>query len=151
MKALNLFVLTLSFIAYILSIEKTCKIAISKGAESDKDNNTSKKEDHEGNILESMTPLGLGVSASGVASFIYSASDDAFGSNDTLETDFIMSIIIFTLLEILGFIISFYITYGILSIFKSHSGNEQARRNTAGWITVVISFILLFIAFQLEV
>lgn len=154
MQALGLLVLGLAFIAFIFSVEKTCKIEMFKKLELDKNGNTLKKEGDEGgfiDFLKSMTPLGLGVSASCLADYIYSASIGAFGDTKDFSADIIVSTIIFTALEIITFIILFYLIYGVLSLFKSHGGNEQIRRNTAGWATVIITFVLIFFAKELGV
>lgn len=98
-----------------------------------------------------MTPLGLGISASCIADYIYSAVSGAFGRIKNPEVDTLMNTVIFVALEIITFTILFYIVYGVLSIFKSHVDNEKARRKVAGWTTVIVSFALIFFASQLGV
>ena len=154
MQKLNLIGLGLSFIAFFFSIEKTCKIEMRKKPDLDENSNVIKKNDNNGGLIEflkNMTPLGLGVSASCVIDFMYSVSAGAFGSKYDPTADVVVNMIIFTILEIISFIILFYLVYGILSIFKSHGGNEKARRNVAGWTTVIVSFILIFFASQIGI
>lgn len=146
MRFLYSLVLVLSFIAFIFSIEKICKIEIFKKLLLDEDN------DNDRGIIDyfkGMTPLGLGISASCIADYIYSAVSGALGRIKNPEVDTLMNTVIFVALEIITFIILFYLVYGVLSIFKSHGDNEKARRNVAGWTTVIVSFALIFFASQL--
>ena len=148
MKYVYSLVLVLSFIAFIFSIEKICKIEIFKKLLLDED------DDHDRGIIDyfkGMTPLGLGVSASCIADYIYVAVSGAFGRIKNPEVDTLMNTVIFVTLEIISFMILFYLVYGVLSIFKSHGGNEKTRRKVAGWTTVIVSFALIFLASQLGV
>ena len=154
MQDLNLLGLGLSFIAFFFFIEKTCKIEMMKKPELDENGNVIKKNDNNGGFIETlknMTPLGLGVSASCVIDFMYSVSAGAFGSKYDPTAEVVVNMIVFTILEIISFIILFYLVYGILLIFKSHGGNEKARRDVAGWTTVIVSFALIFFASQLGI
>lgn len=148
MRFLYSLVLVLSFIAFIFSIEKICKIEIFKKLLLDEDDNNDRGVI---GFIKSMTLLGLGVSASCIANYIYSAANGTFGSAKIPDADTIMSTVIFAISEIISFIILFYIVYGVLSIFKSHGNNEKTRRNVAGWTTVIVSFALIFFASQLGV
>ncbi len=149
MEYIYLLVIFLLFAAFILSVENACKIEIFKKRSSDEGD----KNDSVGVIsfIKSLTPLGLGVSASCLASYIYSAVNGAFGTAKVPDADAMISTIIFAVSEIVSFIILFYIVYGVLSMFKSHGGDEKARRKVAGWTTVIVSFAVIFLASQLGV
>ena len=53
---------------------------------------------------------------------------------------------IFTVAQIVGFVIFFYIVYGILSAVNSQN-DEQSRRDIAAWISVVADLVLVFLAY----
>lgn len=97
----------------------------------------------ERSILESITPLGFGVGGSFVVDYFLALNEITYKGQPTV--DCIINTVIFVLAEVIGFIIFFYIVYGIMSVVKAYGSDEQARRKTAAWITVVLSFICIAI------
>ena len=143
--------LMLSLLAFTLSIETLCKIEIKKPPEPAESEDAEKKNNDDGYIgfFKSLTPLGLGISASMVASFMYTFSNGGIIEPKISLSLFVRDTVIFTLLQIISFTIFFYIVYGVLSLVNSHNGNETDRRNAAGWANVIVSFVCIFIASQL--
>ena len=104
--------------------------------------------ENKGGILEDLTPIGLGVSVSYIAEFFYSVNAGAFGNDfenlsRTSTSDIVMDMVIFAIAQIIGFVIFFYIVYGILSAAKSHNGDERARRNAAARMIVIIDLVAI--------
>lgn len=94
-------------------------------------------------VFDNFNPLGLGIFFSVLASYILSWEDLTADRPSTFE--FIIEAVVFDVIEILMFVVVFYIAYGIMSAAKVNGNDEKARRNSAGWVTVVLSFILIFI------
>ena len=94
-------------------------------------------------VFDNFNPLGLGIFFSVLASYFLSWNDLTAGRPSTFE--FILAAVIFAVIEIIGFVVIFYIAYGIMSAAKVNGTDEKARRNSAGWVTVVLSFVLIFI------
>lgn len=153
----KLFVLLISYFAFFIAVEQVCKIQIIKHIdplekdESVKENSGESKGENKGGVLgflEDMTPIGLGVSASYIAEFLYSVNAGAFGNDfenlaRTSTSDIFMDMVTFAIAQIIGFVIFFYIVYGILSAAKSHNGDERARRNAAAWTTIIVDFVAI--------
>lgn len=97
----------------------------------------------ERSILESITPLGFGVGGSFIVDYFLALNNITYKGQPTV--DCIINTVIFVLAEVIGFIIFFYIVYGIMSVVKAYGNDEQARRKTAAWITVVLSFLCIAI------
>lgn len=95
-------------------------------------------------VFDSFNPLGLGIFFSVLANYFLSWEDLIADRPSTFE--FIIEAVVFDVIEILMFVVVFYIAYGIMSAAKVSGNDEKARRNIAGWVTVVLSFILIFIA-----
>lgn len=95
-------------------------------------------------VFDSFNPLGLGIFFSVLASYFLSWNDLTADRPSTGE--FILAAVIFAVIEIIGFVVIFYIAYGIMSAAKVNGTDEKARRNSAGWVTVVLSFVLIFMA-----
>ena len=98
--------------------------------------------------MEDLTPIGLGVSVSYIAEFFYSVNAGAFGNDfenlsRTSTSDIVMDMVIFAIAQIIGFVIFFYIVYGILSAAKSHNGDERARKNAAARMIVIIDLVAI--------
>lgn len=141
----------LAFAAFIFSIKELCRFEIFKPPEPAETEDSAKKDKDGGFIgfLKSLTPLGLGLSASIFAEFMYVFSNGGIIEPQISLSYFVWDMLIFTLVQIIGFTIFFYIVYGVLSLVDSHNGNEQARRNAAGWTTVIVDLVLIFAAVQL--
>ena len=146
-------VFLISFGIFFISVEIICKLQLRKDRsdenKSDEIKADEKKEDSEGylDFIKSLTPLGFGVSLSFIAEFIYKSSVGSFGNDfekyGSSTSDLIMDMAIFSFAQIIGFVIFFYIVYGILVLIKSHNGNEQDQRNFAGWISVIFDLGLI--------
>ena len=117
---------------------EACKFKVKKDFPPDAD---GKQEER--SILESMTPLGFGVGGSFVVDYFLAVNEITYKGQPTV--DCIINTVIFVLAEVIGFIIFFYIVYGIMSVVKAYGTDEQSRRDTAAWITVVLSFICIAI------
>ncbi len=144
-------VLMITYFAFFVAVEKICKIKVIKdGTPAEENNSAEKKEKHDGllGFLEDLTPLGLGVSAAFIAEFFYTAKAGGFGNDFKSSTKFSLDIVpdlaIFSLAQIIGFVIFFYIVYGILSLAKFQEKDDNARRNAAGWTTVAVDLLLIF-------
>lgn len=94
--------------------------------------------------FQAFNSLGVGILVSILAS--YGLSWDNLTADRPSTMEFIMGAAIFAVIEVIAFVIIFYIAYGIMSAAKVSGNDEKARRNSAGWVTVVLSFILTFIA-----
>ena len=142
--------LMLSFCAFVVSIETLCKIEITKPPEPAETEDAENKNKDGGivSFFKSLTPLGFGVSASIFAEFMYVFSNGGIIEPKISLSLFVRDAVIFTLVQIIGFTIFFYIVYGVLSLVNSHNGDETARRNVAGWATVIIDLVLIFAAVQ---
>ena len=104
-----------------------------------------------GALVKKIKPLGKGL-------FVSFGIDSIFGTSDLLKemgksakyfifddyVEFTISMVIVNAVNIISFIILFYIIYGIMSALKSNNGNEEIRRNFAGWISIAISILLCF-------
>lgn len=143
--------LMLSFCVFIVSIEKLCKIEITKPPKPAETEDTENKNKDGGivSFFKSLTPLGFGVSASMPAGFMYMFGNGRIINPEISLSLFVRDAVIFTLVQIIGFTIFFYIVYGVLSLVNSHNGNETARRNIAGWSSVIVNFLCIFIDSQL--
>ncbi len=97
----------------------------------------------ERSILKSITPLGFGVGGSFIVDYFLALNEITYKGQPTV--DCIINTVIFVIAEVIGFIVFFYIVYGIMSVVKAYDNDERARRNTAAWITVVLSFICIAI------
>lgn len=149
----KLLVLFASYCAFFVAVEQICKVQIIKHIDplgKDESVKESGGENKGGvlGFLEDITPIGLGVSASYIAEFFYSVNAGAFGNDfenlsRTSTSDIVMDMVIFAIAQIIGFVIFFYIVYGILSAAKSHNGDERARRNAAAWTTVIIDLVAI--------
>ena len=150
---LYLFVMGLAFIAYVFAIKNTCKVDMFKLPKPGGNADAEKKKEDSGfwDFIEKMTPLGLGIGALLVVDFFRAAQDESFVYTGNELVDFCLYIGFFTVSEIISFLIVFYIAYGILALGKSHGDDIQARRNCAGWVTVILCFILIFLANRLGV
>ena len=154
----KLFILVISYLAFFVAVEQICKVQIIKHIDplekdaSVKENVKENSGEHKEGVLgflEAMTPIGFGVSASYIAEFFYSVNAGAFGNDfdnlsRTSTSDIIMDMLIFAIAQIIGFVIFFYIVYGILSAVKSHNGDERARRNAAAWTTIIVDLVAIF-------
>ena len=152
--------LMIAYGAFFVAVEQICKVKVIKHIdplekddsvkETGEDNPAEKKEKRDGflGFLEDLTPIGLGVSASFIAEFFYTANAGGFGNefkeSAKFSSDIVMDLAIFSLAQIIGFVIFFYIVYGILSLVKFQSKDEHARRNAAGWTTVAVDLLLIF-------
>ena len=94
-------------------------------------------------FINSLTPLGLGVSTAFAAEYIYAISNGRIIAPKISLSYFVTDMIIFTLTQIVGFVLFFYIVYGVFSLVNSHGGNEQIRRNVAAWTGAVLDLILI--------
>lgn len=94
--------------------------------------------------FQEFNSLGVGIFISIIASYCLSWNDLTADRPSTFE--FILAAVIFAVIEIIGFVVIFYIAYGIMSAAKVNGTDEKARRNSAGWVTVVLSFVLIFMA-----
>ena len=146
----KLIILLISYGAFFIAVEQVCKIQIIKHIDPLEKNESVKEDSGEskGGFLENMTPIGLGVSASYIAEFLYSVSAGAFGNDfedlaRTSTSDIFTDMVTFAIAQIIGFVIFFYIVYGILSAVKSHNGDERARRNAAAWTTIIVDFVAI--------
>ena len=153
----KLLVLVISYFAFFVAVEQICKVQIIKHIdplekdESVKENSGESSKENKGGVLgflEDLTPIGFGVSASYIAEFLYSVNAGAFGNDfenlsRTSTSDIVMDMLFFAIAQIIGFVIFFYIVYGILSVAKSHNGDERARRNAAAWTTVIIDLFAI--------
>lgn len=143
--------LMLSFCAFVVSIETLCKIEIIKPPEPAETEDSAKKNkdgDSRG-FLNSLTSLGLGIGAMLLTEFGYMLKNGGIIEPKISLSYFVSDAVIFTLVQIIGFTIFFYIVYGVLSLVNSHNGNEKIRRNAAGWTTVIVNFLCIFIDSQL--
>ena len=145
-------VLLISFFIFFFSVQIICKLQMLKDSsdenKSDENKSDENKEYDKGylDFIKSLTPLGFGVSLSFIAEFIYKSSVGSFGNDFKTYgslSDLIMDMAIFSFAQIIGFVIFFYIVYGILVLIKSHNGNEQDQRNFAGWISVIFDLGLI--------
>lgn len=143
----SFFVSGITLMLSMLACSKACKINIEKEF---LHNEEGKAIDEQGKpienlgVLDRFNALGLGVGATIIASFLVSAKDlyqDVYST-----TDFIMATIIFGIIEVIFFVIGFYIVYGIMSAAKANDNDENARRNTAGWITIGLNLLLTFLS-----
>lgn len=140
--------LAIAFFASIIATAgcaAACKFNVDSEPELDENGKPIPKSDNP--ILmpfEIFNPLGLGIFISVLASYILSWEDLTAGKPSIFE--FIIEAVVFDVIEIITFVIVFYIAYGIMSAAKVSGNDEKARRNSAGWVTVVLSFILIFIA-----
>ena len=143
-------VLLVALSLFVFSVGEICKIKMQKDPELDSQGNVVKKDG--GGIfgfIENFTPLGWGVGASFIAEFVYTAHVGGFesiGHSKDFSADLLMESAIFTLVQIIGFVIFFYIVYGILSAVNSQN-DEQSRRDIAAWISVVADLVLVFLAY----
>ena len=147
------FIFGVIFLTCIFSIKALCKFEIF--------NLTKHNDGGFIGFLKIMTPLGLGLSASIFANFMYVLSNAdiifadfmyALSNVEIIDTEiflFVGLVVICTLAQIIGFTIFFYIAYGVLSLVKFFNDYETARRNVAGLITVIVNFVCIFIDSQL--
>lgn len=144
---LTLVVALITLMLSMFACSKACKIKIEKEFMHDEQ---GRPLDEQGKpienlgTLDSFNALGLGVGATIIASFLVSAKDlyqDVYS-----DTDFIMATIVFGISEVIFFVIGFYIVYGIMSAAKANGDDENARRNTAGWITIGLNLLLTFLS-----
>jgi len=140
--------LAIAFMASIIATAgcaAVCKFNVDSEPELDENGKPIPKSDNP--ILmpfECFNPLGLGIFISVLASYILSWEDLTADRPSIFE--FIIEAVVFDVIEIIVFAIVFYIIYGIMSAAKANGNDEKARRNSAGWVTVVLNFILIFIA-----
>ena len=118
-----------------------CKFDTIKEVSRDASGNVIDNENR--NVWNSTTPLGFGVGGSFIVDYFLALNEITYKGQPTV--DCIINTVIFVLAEVIGFIIFFYIVYGIMSVVKAYGNDEQARRKTAAWITVVLSFICIAI------
>ena len=124
-----------------------CKLDIEKEPQRDENGKPipTDKSDHPLlRVFDEFNPLGVGIFFSVFGSFCLSSEELTADRPSTFE--FIIEAVVFDVIEILMFVVMFYIAYGIMSAAKVSGNDEKARRNIAGWVTVVLSFILIFIA-----
>ena len=137
----------IALIAYLFLIETICKIEINKNPQADETDDPEKKDKNNDSgfigFINSLTPLGLGVSTAFTAEYIYAISNGRIIAPKISLLYFVTDMIIFTLAQIIGFAIFFYIVYGVFSLVNSHGGNEQIRRNVAAWTGAVLDLILI--------
>lgn len=141
----SLIVALASFVA-TLCCAVACKFDIEKEPQRDENGKPipTDKSDHPiFRVFDEFNPLGVGIFFSVLASYGLSSEDLIADRPSTFE--FIIEAIVFDVIEILMFVVVFYIAYGIMSAAKVNGNDEKARRNSAGWVTVVLSFILIFI------
>ncbi|MBD3880082.1 MAG: hypothetical protein SR1Q5_10495 [Quinella sp. 1Q5] len=134
----KLLVAGVMFLVSMFACTMTCKI--------DTGWNFSNDEDSQNKEVKNWTPLGIGVAATIISSYLISLSDLTYDGQPVSE--FIMNTVIFGVLEIISFAIIFYIAYGIMSAAKVSGNDEKARRNSAGWVTVVLNILLTLVALK---
>ena len=132
----KLIVCAVMFLVSMFACTMACKI--------DTGWNSSNDEDAQNKEVKNWTPLGIGVAATIISSYLISLGDLTYDRQPLSE--FITNTVIFSILEIIGFVIFFYIIYGIMSAAKANGNDEKARRTSAGWVTVVLNLVLTFIA-----
>lgn len=145
-QGVQLFTCGVSFILALFACAKACKVNINKEFPRDEQGSpldeNGKPIEGEIGILDSLNPLGFGIGATIIASFLTSKDmyEDVYST-----TDFIMTTILFGVMEVIFFVICFYIVYGIMSAANS---NPETRRNTAGWVTIALNLLLTYFAVQ---
>ena len=128
------------FAAYLIffgAVQATCGITMTKDLERDAEGNVKDR-----GFFESLSPLGLGVSASFIAELFCAAKAGGIRENAP-AMDLATDMAIFTVAQIVGFVIFFYIIYGFLSLINSHGGDKQTRRIVAGWTNVIVDLVLV--------
>ena len=142
--------LAIAFFASIIATmvcAAACKFNVDSEPEFDENGKPITKSDNP--ILmpfEIFNPLGLGIFISVLASYILSWEDLTAGKPSIFE--FIIEAVVFDVIEIITFAIIFYIAYGIMSAAKANGNDEKARRNSAGWVTVVLNILLTLVALK---
>ena len=143
--------LTQSLIMLVASVAATmgcaaaCKINVESEPRLDENGKPIPTSDHPViRIFQEFNSLGVGILVSIIASYGLSWNDLTAERPSTFE--FLISAVVFGVIEFIGFVIIFYIVYAIMSAAKVSGTDEKVRRNSAGWVTVVLSFILIFIA-----
>lgn len=140
----SLIMLVASFAATI-GCAVACKFDVESKPEFDENGKPVPKSAHPVIALfQEFNALGVGIFISIIASYCLSWNDLTAGRPSVFE--FIFSAVVFDVIEIIVFAIVFYIIYGIMSAAKANGNDEKARRTSAGWVTVVLNFILIFIA-----
>ena len=139
-------ILAISFLA-TLACAATCKLEIAKKPQLDENGQPVPDENKSAfeiiDAVKSLTPLGLGIFVSNLVDYFFVLSEIIHDAHDT--ADFVINTAVFGVGEVIGFIIFFYIVYGIMSLFKVYGNNAKTRRHTAGWLTVVLSFMCIFL------
>ncbi len=145
-----LILIAFSLSMFILFVGSLCKVEIQKdkNPELDAEGNVVKKKTYSDfwDIFKNLTSIDWGLLVSFVAEFSYTVNVGGFESlqnSKDISVDAVLEVAIFTVAQIVGFVIFFYVIYGILSLVNFHGNNEQARRNTAIWITVAIDLFLV--------
>ena len=129
----------------MLVCSKACKIEIFKEPPRDENGNIINEEDNSFiGILKSLNPLGWGVCLTIIADYFLSLELITYKGQPTV--DLIVNSIAFGIGEIIGVVIFFYIVYGVMSLANANSSDVTARRNTAGWVTIILNVLLTFVA-----
>lgn len=142
---MKLFIMLFMVLMAMFVCSKACKIDVIKEPPRDENGNIIHKEDNGIiDILKSLTPLGRGVCLIIAANYFLSLNLITYNGQPT--GDFVVNLIAFSIGEIIGFIIMFYIIYGIMSLVNANGSDVTSRRNTAGWINVGLSILFTFVA-----
>ena len=108
---------------------KICKVNLSNEDEVDENGNVVKK--------------GGGLNTLGWVTWVTFYVDSLMSGISDIE-----DVIAVTIGNVIGFVIFFYIIYGIMSAVGVNSNDESARRNTACWINVIIGLVLSFLIYD---
>ena len=138
-----------TIMASIIACAIACKIDIDKEWKLDEQGNKINEQgkpikEEDIGLLGRFNSLGFGLGATVISSYLISFKDlmrDVYSNGD-----FIFSAIVFGIIEVIFFVICFYIVYGIMSAAKANGNDEKARRTTAAWVTIGLNLLLTFMA-----